>query len=157
MVRFLLNFFLFMFHSVMDSYLKWGLNYCIPIYWSRRNFLYGFFTSIQRIFPRYIWYPLLWLNVIDCCSWFLLSCYYSWEVVIIVEWLLFLLKNILVFFSSLAYKCRKLGCMSKVWQNTRMNAEQRWWKWKYSNNQQSYMSICIIQLVLFYFYIYHKV
>ena len=31
-VRFLPNFFLFMFHWVMDSYLKRGLNYCIPIY-----------------------------------------------------------------------------------------------------------------------------
>ena len=81
---FSLIFFLFMFPRVMDSRLKSEFNYCIPIYWSGRNFLYGFFTSIQRGFPRYIWCPLLWLNVLDCHSWFLLG-YYSWEVVIIVE------------------------------------------------------------------------
>ena len=98
--KFIINFnlgtkIIFTYCKLMDSYLKRGLNYCIPIYWSRRNFLYGFFTSIQRIFPRYIWYPLLWLNVIDCRSWLFLNCYYSWEVVIIVEWLLFLWKNLL--------------------------------------------------------------
>ena len=50
MVCFLPDFFLFMFPGVMDSHLKWGLNYCTPIYWSARNFLYGFLPLFRRFF-----------------------------------------------------------------------------------------------------------
>ena len=80
-VYFLPDLFLFMLSRVMDSHLKhwdiyisfqgeetWRLNYCIPIYWSERNFLCsflhlfgGFFHVIFGVtfLVDYSWLPFL--------------------------------------------------------------------------------------------------
>ena len=92
MVCFLPDFFLFMFPRVMDSHLKWELNYCIPIYWSGRKFLYGVFYLYSKGFSTLYLVSFFMVK----CSWlsflilvklllFLRGDYYCWLVVILVE------------------------------------------------------------------------
>ena len=76
----ILDFFLFMFPWVMNFYLKWGLKYCIPIYWSGRNFLRGFLPLFKGFF--HIIFGVLfcgWIFLIFILErWLLLlsGCYY---------------------------------------------------------------------------------
>ena len=98
---FFLNSFCSFFSRVMDSYLKhWDiyisfqgggtyedLIIVFSLYWNGRNFLHGFlapFGGFFHIIFGVIFIFLFWM-FLDYHSWFLLGCYYYWDVIIIVE------------------------------------------------------------------------